>query len=223
MISPGRVQRRLQTTEPHGKPQLPLPMTSTFRGISWYRSANNSRQTALVKISESFNWRPAGVRIGERPPVKTGRSRRGRRKHRILRGIWRSLPPGQRGGSRTLVDVPSRALVKPRALLVGQAARLGRIPVTGQVRVGAVERGHLALGLGADHGPSRRFDGLLGQALRISSGVLAKGHRVLIAELVEQLRRWTPTVIAGIGDDPPWEALCRIPSAVLVKRLPGRQ
>ena len=95
-----------------------------------------------------------------------------------------------------------RALVKPRALLVGQAAHLGRVPVTGEVRVGAVERGHLPLGLGANHGPSRRFDGLLSQALGISSGVFAEGHRVVVAELVEQLRRWTPPVITGVGNDP---------------------
>jgi hypothetical protein len=29
--------RRFQTTEPHGKAQLPVPMSSTFHGISWYR------------------------------------------------------------------------------------------------------------------------------------------------------------------------------------------
>ncbi len=32
-----KVGAQLQTTEPYGKPQLPVPMTCTFRGISWYR------------------------------------------------------------------------------------------------------------------------------------------------------------------------------------------
>ena len=30
------VPRWLQTAEPHSKTQLPLPMSSTFCGISWY-------------------------------------------------------------------------------------------------------------------------------------------------------------------------------------------
>ena len=87
------------------------------------------------------------------------------------------------------------ALIEPTALFVGQVY-LSRVPVTGEVRVGAIERRQLASGLGRNHRPSRGFDGLLGQAPGISGCVVAKEHRIFVAELVKQLRWRAPAVIA---------------------------